>query len=377
MGGIVNAVGNISNELTKKGHEVVLVTTDYYIEEAGEDEVFSIVRFHNWFKSFNFYVSPGILVWMFRNLAAFDVIHLHGVRTFQNILISMGARLLRIPYVVTPHGTLRMIDRLIGFKKVYDVLFGNRMIKNAAHLFAVSQLEAQEFITWGAEEDKISLVYNGHDWTLIDSLPARGKFRKQYGIGDDAIIILGLGRIYGYKGFDLLIKSFDLVLKEMEKAVLVIVGPDEGVLDELKVLTKKLGISDQVIFAGPLYGQDKFGAYQDANVFAHSPLYESFGLVVFEALMCETPVVLSDRVGAADVIQELEVGRITPYGDIEAMAESILWVLSTEPEMINNVRTAKPYLADTYSWTRVVENIENVYYEKVSGGRSQRTDGGE
>lgn len=376
MGGIVNVVGNISNELTRKGHEVVLLTTDYYIEEAELDEDFSIVVFRNWFKSFNFYVSPGMLIWMLRNLSAFDVIHLHGARTFQNILMVYGARFLHIPYVLTTHGTIHIVDRLMGFKKVYDFLFGNRMIKNAAHLFAVSQQEVQEILKWGIAESNISLAYNGHDWTHFNALPRKGEFRERHGVPGNAKLVLGLGRIHRNKGFDLLLECFEMVLKKFENSVLAIVGPDEGALGELKEGAKSLGISDKVIFPGPLYGREKLGAYNDANVFAHSPRFEPFGLVVFEALMCETPVVLSDRVGAGEVIQELDVGYITPFGDTEAMANSILRVLSAESEMVENVIKAKPYLADTFSWANVTEKIEGVYYQVRSGKSVMTQDAG-
>lgn len=366
MGGVVGAVRSISKELVRNGHEVVVLTTDYYVEEAEIDAGISAVFLRNWFVLKNFCVSPGIIIWLIRNLSKYDVIHLHDFRTFQNIFVAFWGKYLKIPIVLSPHGTFLIFDRLFFAKKLYDRLFGKWIAKFSAQIFAVSNYEIEELKHWGLPDEKISLIYNGANLEEFETLPPRGQFREKMGLGKDTHIVLGLGRLHYVKGFDFLISAFKKVIDEQEGSSLIIVGPDEGVLDELKELRERLSIRDKVIFPGPLYGQDKLAAYQDADVFVLSSRTESFGLVVFEALMCGTPVIVSDTVGVKDFISKYGAGFVTPDGDTESLAQNILRVLKKGGEIEKSVQSGQRYIKEFYSWPEIVEKIEKVYVELVN-----------
>ena len=95
-------------------------------------------------------------------------------------------------------------------------------------------------------------------------------------------------------------------------------GPERAKLDRI---ASELGISDRVRFLGFLNQSELPAAYRSADVFVLPSLFEPFGLVVNEAMLCGLPVVVSDRVGAKfDLVRNGENGYVYPAGNLEALA---------------------------------------------------------
>jgi glycosyltransferase involved in cell wall biosynthesis len=80
--------------------------------------------------------------------------------------------------------------------------------------------------------------------------------------------------------------------------------------------------------------------YRAADVFVLPSDYEPFGLVVNEAMLCQVPVIVSDRVGARfDLVREGETGYIFPCGDVNALAAMLTRALS-DPPLLQRMGTA-------------------------------------
>jgi glycosyltransferase involved in cell wall biosynthesis len=211
----------------------------------------------------------------------------------------------------------------------------------------------------GVSEDKIEIVPNGIDLAEFENLPQRGEFRKKYGLDDSQKIILYLGRIHQTKGIDLLARAFADLTKELDRAKLVIVGPDDGYLPALKKLIKELKIEEKVIFTGPLYEEEKLKTYIDADVFVNPRADEIFGLVFLEALACGTPVICSRGCGIADVIDG-QAGLAVPY-DKDRLSDAILRMLSDDKMRQQFREKGKLLVRERYNWGKIVEQVEGLY----------------
>ena len=89
-----------------------------------------------------------------------------------------------------------------------------------------------------------------------------GRFRRERGISNDAKVILFLGRLVSKKSPDMLLEGFANWRADSgrgQNAVLVLAGPEEGdgFLAKLRSMVDRLGIREQVLFAGPLYDDAK------------------------------------------------------------------------------------------------------------------------
>jgi len=363
MGGLVQAVRNLSDELAERGHRVMILTTDYFEAEQQEvDKRVSVVIHKNWFSRYNFFFSPGMFLWLGRNLMNFDIAHLHGFRTFQSMLVAYWGQKRKVPYVITPHGSVRISDRLLGVKRLYDLFFGNWILRKASCLFAVCPPEVRELQEKIASDEKIQLVYTGLNLDEFEVLPPKGTFRKRLGIPNEVKIVLGLGRIHRIKGFDVLMRSFAQLLETEKDIVLVIVGPDEGFLEELVRLSYELNITDKVIFPGPLYDDNKLAAYHDADVFVLNSSVEAFGTVSFEAIMCRTPVIISDKAGMSEVFLDYDAGFVVNYGDVQALASLIKFVIENNEDVQERVRKGKKITKEMFSWYAVAVRLEKEYH---------------
>ena len=367
---------NLSKNLTKRGHEVVVYTTDIkdrYSRLAEIQGGRNIDGIKVWYyrnisntlaTKYRLSVPRGMSLAIRRKINSFDIIHLHNFRTFQNILIHHYAKKYDIPYVLQAHGSLTTFFHKRWLKRIFDVIWGRRILKDVSKVFALTPIEAEQYKNMGVSEHKIEIVPNGLDLSEFDNLPERGEFRTKYGLDANQKIILFLGRIHRIKGLDLLIKVFSDLAKFLDDVKLVIAGPDDGYLTSLKKLITDLGISDKVLLTGPLYGQEKLNAYVDADIYVLSSSYEIFGITVLEACACGTPVVITDRCGIADVIDG-QAGLAIPY-DKDALGKALRDILNDDQMRRQFGEKAKLLVREKFNWEKISQQLEDVYESCVS-----------
>lgn len=370
MGGVARVVFDLARHLSYRGHDVTVVAGDYKQAEASfPPDEFRQVLLRSVFSRWGFYYTPSLVAWMRAHVPEFDVIHLHEVRTFQNAVARRFALRHNLPYVLSAHGTLPVIVQRKLAKRAYDLFFGRALLASASRLVAVSPLEAEQYRQiGGAEASRVRVIYNGLDLDEFSHLPPRGLLRQKLGIPLQAPVVLFLGRLHRIKGVDHLLQSFARLGEEVPEAILVIAGPDEGELAHLQALARRLRLVDRVQFAGPLYGQDKLSAYVDADVVASPGGYEIFGLVPFEALMCGTPVVVSDGGGANQLIWESGSGYLVPYGDVPALTAVLRQALTDSAAAMRQVEAGLKFVRTTLDWRVITIRVEALYAEVAGSG---------
>ena len=240
---------------------------------------------------------------------------MHDFRSYQNIVIHSFATKYGIPYIVQAHGSVLPFFEKQNLKKLYDFVWGNKILKDASKCIAVSKIERDQYLKMVVVENKIEIIPNGIDVSEYETLPRRGKFREKFGIAPDEKVILFLGRLHKSKGLDFLINGFSNLLDQSQNVKLAIAGPDDGFLDTLREQVKKIKIDEKIIITGPLYKKAKMEAFVDADVLVYPEQIEIFGLVPFEAIMCGTPVIVVDDCGCGDMIKEADCGYLVKFGD--------------------------------------------------------------
>jgi glycosyltransferase involved in cell wall biosynthesis len=378
--GITYVAYNISKELSRRGHEVTVYTSDIlnlYDNEsrsAIDNMIIDNVDVH-YFRCLvgrkTFFVTPKIIHSLKKNINKFDIIHLHDVRTFQAIATYPFARTKKIPYIFQSHGAffhplptsnINKIGRLF-----LDKTIGERIVKNAKKIITTSKTESETYYKWGISKDKILTIPNGIDLSKYKNLPPKESFKKKYGIEDNKKIVLYLARMHWVKGPDVLVKAFALLKKNigLNKVILVLAGPDDGFLSTIESLVARLGLNESVLLTGPLYGTDKLAAYVDADVYVLPSRYEIFGISLLEACACGVPVVVSRVGGLRDLVIDGVTGILFEPCDVKQLGYAIATLLNDKRAREMGLR-AKRYVKENFSIEKVVDRLEILYDTIVS-----------
>ena len=359
----------LSRELAKREHEVTIFTSDCklsqeWVESLHQVKIYPFKTRLNWAK---FYVTPSMMKNTEEKIKYFDVIHMHNYRSFQNLVLHHYARKYSVPYVLQAHGSLPRIMAKQRLKWIYDVLFGYRLLKDASKVIALSPLEAEQYRDMGVPGEKIEVIPNGIDLSEYADLPPKGSFKKKFSIGDDKKIVLYLGRIHKTKGIDFLVKAYAHLVRRMnfKDAVLVIAGPDDGYLSELRQLVSNLKIADKVLFTGMLSEKEKTSAYVDSNVVVNVEPRNVFGLVPLEAAASYKPVIVADGNVMSEIVNRGSFGFSVRYGDIYKLAETMGKMLTNANLSRKIGQKGRKYVFENCRWANVVAKLEKVYKETV------------
>jgi glycosyltransferase involved in cell wall biosynthesis len=319
FGGPPIKVRALAEGLSRRGHQVTVLTADWGLESRigaeGAEAVgaerspfgwrlkvhgVQAIYLPTWFRYRALSWNPAVNRYCRARLQNFDVVHIFGLYDFLGPAVAELCRRRNLPYVLEPIGMFVPIVRNLRLKQIYHSLFGRRLLAGARAVIATSGQEASELADGGVPREKIIIRRNGVEAPA--KWPEPGGFRKAHGIPPDAKVVLFLGRLSAKKSPDLLLQAFCSLPERLgEKQLLLIyAGPDEaGMKTGLERLAAKLEAGSRVRFAGPLFGEAKWAAYRDADVFVLPSQNENFGNTAAEAAAAGTPVIVTDRCGIA------------------------------------------------------------------------------
>ena len=247
--------------------------------------------------------APGFIPWMRRNVARFDAVVVNGIWQFHSFGTWCALRATAIPYYVFPHGMLDpWFKRRYPLKHAKKLLYWPwaeyRVLRDARAVLFTSEEERrqarQSFERYRANE---VVVNYGSPGVSGDARAQRELFLEQFPEVRGKRALLFLGRIHPKKGCDLLIEAFAALARRHPALQLVMAGPDQvGVQAQLMRLAERLGVARAVTWTGLLRGEVKAGAFRAAEAFVLPSHQENFGIAVAEALSCQLPVLISNKV---------------------------------------------------------------------------------
>jgi glycosyltransferase involved in cell wall biosynthesis len=196
-------------------------------------------------------------------------------------------------------------------------------------IVGVSKHTASTFVEAGYRPDRVHSVLNAIEPPRWDpSLdPALG--RASLGVPDGAPLIVSVARLFPGKGHFELLRALALVKRKYPNVRLAIVGSDypadSGTTQMLKEQARELGVGENVVFTGQR--SDVALLLAACDVFSLPSFEEPFGLVFAEAMAMKRPVVALTNGGTPEVVEHGKCGLLSPPGDIDALAASLLRLL--------------------------------------------------
>jgi len=219
---------------------------------------------------------------------------------------------------------------------------------------------------YGLDASRVRVLHPGVDiarFASPDRAGCRAAVRERYGIGPSDVVALFVGMNFEVKGLGVIIEAVAKAKAQRPGAELRLLVVGKGDSAEYRSLATSLGIGDAVIFAGPQEGVEEF--YLASDLFVMLSKFDTFGMVVLEAMAARLPVVLSANVGAKDLVEEGANGFVLPDGrDADAAAGKILLLLDENRRAA--MGEAGFRTASTCSWERLAEEVGKVYGESIA-----------
>ena len=293
----------------------------------------------------------------------FDVVHSHE-RVFEAHIFTMHG---------IPH---RIWVRDVRKKRMslYDAgtaWVERSLVKNGGceRFLAVSNLARREFFReYHVPQERVGVMYPGVDVQRFQR-HAREECRRhlieRYHIGQRARIILFVSMNFEIKGLDRVIAGLSCMKKTWpsEECALLVVG--KGNIAKYRTMARELEMEDQVIFAGVVAKEEIERYYRGADVYAMLSEFDTFGMAALEAMASSVPVVVSDRVGAADLVTHGANGFIVGHSADAAMIAETIHDIFGEPGR-RSMAEAALKTARLHNWDAAADKMR-VLYEKISG----------
>lgn len=355
---------NVAVNLALKGLDMVIFSTSSNSKDFEEE--YGNVIVHRYATNIKL-LSTNVSIGMFWKPLKYhvDIVNVNFDIPPGPIAGLLYAKIKKVPLVVTYRGD--WIENYGGLFRKLAVSFCNnflvdKLLSHADVIISPSEHYIDESRFLGKYRDKIVVIPNGINIDEFDIDHSKKKCREMLNLplGDE--IILFVGTLGPHKGPDVLLKAMSMVVKSMPNTKLVFVG--DGVMrNELKTLSKKLGVKKNIKFVGFIGDTTKKAMYyKSADIFVLPSTggHEIFGNVNLEAMACSIPIVASKIGGVPDVVKDGENGLLVPPKDSEALADAIIYLLENEDVRDKMGKNGKKKV-EGYSWKRIAEGTEMVY----------------
>lgn len=367
-GGPSKACFEMARAVARRGHEVSIFTTDKDGPGRLDVPVDSPVERDG--VTIRYFPVHTPRFWgtswpMARALAAeipgFDVVHLHSLYMFHDMIVGRECRRAGVPYLLRPHGTLDpyLHARRRWRKTFLEALFQDRVTRNASaiHFTTEEEMALAAPHVFGVRG---VVIPNGIDAEDYEDLPPRGSFRSRHPEMGEAPLVLFLGRINFKKGLDILADAFAKVVQARPDAWLVVAGPDGGVQEDVRARMAAHGYGPRVIWPGMITGRDKLALFADADLFVLPSYSENFGIAVVEAMACGLPVAISDKVNLWHEVADAGAGWVTPTLP-EPFADAILAALADPAAAREKGAHGRRLVAERFRWPQIGRALEETY----------------
>lgn len=378
IGGAEIFLCNISQRMFERGHNVHIYTRARFESFLADTRFYLNLPIKTYIlppaigRTFNRF--PFLGKQYIRSLQAihrYDVWIVIGVYPDAYIASSLAGS---APLILRTHGVDIQIDEGIEHGDRRDPKVNERAIyavNKMDRVVAMTKTIHAEYLNMGVPESNIVDIPNGVDVPRFQSALGNGQVRKTYGISEDSLFILTVGRNDPKKGFDT-IPSIARTLKQRGvRFDWRIVGRET---DGLEPALREAGVSDSVRALpqiGPsldvsdgfpqIPGDDLIAMFQAADVFVFPSRLELFPQVVIQAMAANLPVVTTDAPGCGDVTEHNVNGLVASPDDVERFADHIV-SLANDQSLRNRLVEGGLRKARESDWPRIVAAYEDVCY---------------
>lgn len=336
--GIANVAYNVVEQLKKMSVDCTVCSPmgpDIKLGSARMIEKFGILGLvYYWYRVSKYFKKNDFDIMWLHNPLLFKKIH------FKRCLVTMHS---------TYYGKIR--------QRIYPKMYYK--IVSEIEKYCLNKMEGvrftgvgvnirKELMDIGIAKEKIIYIPNGVDTKLFKPSDNKKLLRKKFGIPEDNLIILSLGRLTDVKQPLKLIEVFSIIEKEIKNISLIVAGNGE-LLGKAKTLTKKKNLKNIKFLGYVDHKNEAQCLYACSDFFVISSKYEGASptLTVAEAMVSGLPCIVSD-IQNLRFIRNIKAGIVVDFNNTSKAAKIIIEYLNNGD--IDHSKNSREYALNNLDW---------------------------
>ncbi len=273
----------------------------------------------------------------------FDLIHCHRIFP-DGFAGGLLKKRLSIPVISTVHGPDFYRD---AFRSRWTYRRIEQALRMNNHIITVNEQLKRDIhkVAPGAE---VTTIYNGFDPTKFYPSDQQ-KARQELGITTKGKMLLFVGDFSIQSGLSYLLKAFSELLQQDSTTILCLVG-DGPLRSRLMSEARSLGVLKQIIFAGRRPHDEIPLWINSSDVVVFPGTENGSGTIALEAMGCGKPVVATETIGIAEVVQHRKTGFLVKAGDVKELVRYLSILLDNEKGLTKDMSERSYSESSNLTW---------------------------
>lgn len=377
IGGLGTHVHQLAVNLARIGGNVHIITKD--APDAPDYEIAEGVHIHrvplyppeipqeewvSWTLQFNVALLERAVPIINERIGKVHVLHAHDWLVAHAAISLKHAY--RIPLVATIHATeygrhqgyipegmsriIHQIEWWLTFESVRTITCSNYMRDEVIRIFELP-------------EDKVTVIPNGIEYELFEGDEDTERIRRQF-LAPGSRMVFFVGRLVYEKGVQTVIEAMPKVLEEVPDVRFLVAGTGPHVR-ALQAMIEEFGMGDKIKLLGFVDADKLVKFYKCADITVVPSIYEPFGMVVLEAMVAGSPVIVADTGGLKETVIHEETGLCFKPNDPDSLARAMIRVLKDAELAQRLTSDAQRFIGEKYNWGRIARHTMDVYERSI------------
>lgn len=280
-----------------------------------------------------------------------NIIHAHDARAHA---LSWIATMAQKPMPI-------LVTRRVDFPVGRNFLSALKYKSNRIFFIAISQGVKKVLIDGRVQEDRIEIVFSGVDPTRFQGAGDGSSFKKEYGIGEDQIVIGNVAALTDHKGQIYLIDAAPRILERFPNARFFIIGKGE-LKPSLQNRIDRLGLNEKITLTG--FIQNVGDALKAMDLFVLSSHLEGLCTSLLDAMLMKAPIVATRAGGIPDVVEHEVQGLLAEPKNPDSLADAVIRLLEDKEAQKRFVEAGYEKVMKFFTTKQMIEGTIGVY-EKI------------
>ena len=385
VGGSAVAVAALAENLVKRGHQVVVFTSNSNLNEDLDVPVNQPVMVEGaevWYfdhqeplkkylpfvpyisQSVGYLYLPLLQKVLSKRIREFDLVHTHMPFVYPTQAVARMGIKHNIPVFYHQHGVFAPnYLRFRGLKKhLYISLVEKPIMQKAAFLIALTEAEIRSYRDLGVTTP-CRIVPNGIDVNLYcQKTEPEFMVKDEFFIRESDTVILFLARLHTIKGADFLLDVFLQLFNKYPNIKLILAGPDQhNIRAQLRIKVSLAGANNSVCVPGMVTGELKHKLLARADLFCLPSLAEGFSISILEAMASATPVLITPECNFSNL--EMRSAGWVVERDQQKWVKKVSYLIENRSELASAGENALDLVKKCYTWDMAVDRLEEAYAE--------------